>query len=467
MKSPAGTGRDRDGDRVTATLTVEADTPEAAVAALDFIEPGWTVTALPAQRPEHQQLLIEVADERQLHRLCHAASRHRRVIAYTDRLWRMSAGGRITTRPRHPARTGDDLALLTPPGTDRLAAAIASRPGTAADVTGRPNRVAVVSDGSALPGLGRLGPLAALPMLEGKAALLAQLAGIDAVPLALDTDQPDRMVAAIRAVAPTFGAVNLTGISAPACFDVERRLRYALNIPVYHDEQHGTPVVVLAALRNALRITGKQLSTARIVVMGAGVTGIAVTRLLLYAGAHDVTVWTRHGILGPHLAGLPAHTAWLAGSTNPRRLRGDLEQALTAADAVIGLSAAGLLSPHLIAAMAAPPIVFALARPEPEIQPEDLAGSSAIIATARREYPNHISDLPAAPGTLRGLLNARASEVTAAALLAAADVLGGLVGDELLTPSRLLPEALHPALVPTMSAAVAAVVSSHQPGRLA
>jgi malate dehydrogenase (oxaloacetate-decarboxylating) len=308
------------------------------------------------------------------------------------------------------------------------------------------NRVAVVSNGTGLPGL---------PAPEGRAALLAQLGGIDAVPICLDADHADGVVAAVRAIAPTFGAVNLTGIAAPVSCDIERRLRYALDIPVYHDEQHGIPVVVLAALRNALRATGRQLPTARIVVMGAGVTGTAVIRLLLHAGAHDVTVWTRHGVLGPHLQGLPAHVAWLAAYTNPRRLRGGLADALSAADAVIGLSAAGLLSPGLVAAMASPPIVFPLARPEPEIRPEELIGSTAIVA-------NRFSDLLAAPGMLRGLLNARAPHVTTTILLTAADVLSGLVGDDLLGTRRLLPDVVHPPLVPTMAAAVAAVASSQR-----
>ncbi|GAA4256913.1 NAD-dependent malic enzyme [Dactylosporangium darangshiense] len=463
MKYASGDGCHAGGDHLTATLTVRAGTPDAALALLDFLDPGWDVTALPALLPGQQRLLIQLPNESDLHQLCRAAIRDRHVIGYTDRLWAMSAGGRITTQPRHPVRSADDLALMCAPGTDRLATAIAARPDLTADVTGRPNRVAVVGNGTALPGLGPVSPLAALPALEGKAALLAQLAGIDAVPICLDAVHADGVVAAVRAIAPTFGAINLTGVAAPASCDIERRLRYALDIPVYHDEQHGTPVAVLAALRNALRVTGRQLQTARVVVMGAGVTGIAVTRLLLHAGAHDVTVWTRHGVLGPHLHGLPPHTAWLATYTNPRRLRGGLEHALTAADAVIGLSAAGLLNPALIAAMASPPIVFPLARPEPEIRPDQLAGSSALVAATGHGNPNQISDLLAAPGVLRGLLNARAPHVTTTILLTAADVLSGLIGDELLGTRRLLPDVLHPPLVPTMAAAVAAVASSQRP----
>ncbi|MET7397284.1 malic enzyme-like NAD(P)-binding protein [Dactylosporangium sp. NPDC005572] len=350
---------------------------------------------------------------------------------------------------RRPLR---DLALRYTHGAGRLAAAIAARPETAAEVTGRPNRVAVISDGSAVPGLGNAGPAAALPFVEAKAALYAEVAGIDAVPICLDTGHAhgtDGVVAAVRAIAPTFGAVDLTGFASPSCRDIERRLRIALDIPVFHDEQHATPVVVLAALRNALRVTGKDLHTARIVVLGAGVTAGAVTRLLLHAGATDVTVCTPHGILDPGPGTPPEPTAWLAGHTNPRRVQGGPAQALAGADAVVAVSADGGLDQHLVETMAARPVVFALAGPPPP------AGPAAVTATG-------LTELLAFPGIVRGLLSARAPRITTAMLLAAADVLAGLLGEDALGPHRLLPDVLDPQLAPTMAAAVAAVEASRR-----
>ncbi|RQX03880.1 NAD-dependent malic enzyme [Micromonospora inaquosa] len=443
-----------------AVLTVRADTQEAAVSLLDFLEPGWGVSVLPWHVAGQQRLLVQVDGEDALRRVRQAAGRRRRVIGWVDRLWMVSAGGRVQVRPRLPVRSAEDLALVYTPGVGRLAAAIAARPAAAVEVTGRPNRVAVVSDGTAVLGLGDVGPLAALPVMEGKAALFAQLADIDAVPICLDAGDPDKVVAAVRTLAPTFGGINLADIAAPACFDIERRLQDVLDIPVFHDDQHGTAVVVLAGLRNALRVVGKQLETARIVVMGAGAAGTAVARLLLRAGASDVTVWARQGVLGPHLDELPAHKVWLAEHTNPRRIRSGLAHALVGADAVVGVSRGGLLSSQMVAEMALRPVVFALANPEPEIRPEMLAGLDPVIATGRCDYPNHISNALVFPGVFRGALNARAPRITTAMLLAAADVLAGLVGKELLGPRRLLPDVLDPQVVPTVAAAVAAVEAS-------
>ncbi|GGM26349.1 malate dehydrogenase [Dactylosporangium sucinum] len=442
-------------------LTVRADTQDEAVSSLDFLEPGWGVAAVrhdgTGDLPGRRQLLVQVGDEAALHRLRRAASLDGRVVACTDRLRAMSAGGPIEVRPRPAFRAAEDLALLYTRGAARLAATIAADPGTASELTGRSNRVAVISDGSAVPGLGDLGPTAALPSLEAKAALCARLAGIDAVPICLDMGlarDADGTVAAVRAIAPTFGAIILTGIASPVCSDIERRLRLALDIPVFHDEQHGLPVVVLAGLRNALRVADKHMSTARVVILGTGVTAGAVTRLLLHAGVSDVTVCTPHGILGPQLRDLPAQTAWLAQQTNPRRLHGPQAQALAGADAVVDLSPAARLDQQLLATMAQPPVVFALSGPEPP------AGATAITATDRPGHPNHITDLLAFPGILRGLLDAGAPRVTTDILLAATDVLAGLVSEDALGPHRLLPDVLDPQVPPTMAAAVAAVEAS-------
>jgi len=329
------------------------------------------------------------------------------------------------------------------PGVGRLAARIATDAGAADAVTGRGNRVAVVSDGTAVLGLGNVGPLAALPVIEGKAALFAQLADIDAVPLCVNVSGTDELVALVRTLAPTFGGINLDDIAAPRCFEVEQRLQAELDIPVFHDDQHGTAIVVLAGLRNALRVVGKRLETARVVVVGAGAAGTAVTKLLREAGAGDTVVC-------------------LAEHTNPRRITGGLAEALAGADAVIGLSRPGVLTRELVTTMALDPIVFALANPDPEIRPEQLSGLAAVVATGRSDYPNQINNALAFPGIFRGALNARAPRISTAMQLAAADVLAGLVGDDQLSARRLLPDVLDPQVVPTVSAAVAAVELSRR-----
>jgi len=446
-------------------LTVRAAPDEPLERVLDFLEPGWGVSPLPSLLPGHRRVVLQVEDEESLRRLGRAVGggRHPRVTACVDRLWSMSAGGRIQVRPRMPARTAEDLALMYTPGVGRLAARIATDAGDADAVTGRGNRVAVVSDGTAVLGLGNVGPLAALPVIEGKAALFAQLADIDAVPLCVNVSGTDELVALVRTLAPTFGGINLEDIAAPRCFEVEQRLQAELDIPVFHDDQHGTAIVVLAGLRNALRVVGKRLETARVVVVGAGAAGTAVTKLLREAGAGDTVVCAGQGILSADATeGLPAHKAWLAEHTNPRRITGGLAEALAGADAVIGLSRPGVLTRELVTTMALDPIVFALANPDPEIRPEQLSGLAAVVATGRSDYPNQINNALAFPGIFRGALNARAPRISTAMQLAAADVLAGLVGDDQLSARRLLPDVLDPQVVPTVSAAVAAVELSRR-----
>jgi malate dehydrogenase (oxaloacetate-decarboxylating) len=366
-------------------------------------------------------------------------------------------------RPRLPVRTAEDLALVYTPGVGRLAARIAADTGAAEAVTGRGYRVAVVSDGTAVLGLGDVGPLAALPVMEGKAALFAQLADIDAVPLCVSVSGADEMVALVRMLAPTFGGINLKDIAAPRCVEVEERLQAELDIPVFHDDQHGTAIVVLAGLRNALRVVGKTLEAARVVVIGAGAAGTAVTKLLREDGARDVVVSGKDGVLSADATeGLPPHKAWLAEHTNPRRVAGGLAEALAGADAVIGLSRPGVLTRQLVATMSPNPIVFALANPEPGIRPEQLSGLAAVVATGRSDHPNQINNALAFPGVFRGALNARAPRITTAMQLAAAEVLAGLVGDDRLSARRLLPDVLDPQVVPTVSAAVAAVEMSRR-----
>ncbi|WP_130332248.1 NAD(P)-dependent malic enzyme [Micromonospora kangleipakensis] len=331
------------------------------------------------------------------------------------------------------------------------------------EVTGRRNRVAVVTDGTAVLGLGDVGPAAALPVMEGKAALFVHLAGIDAVPICLATKHPDEFVSAVRALAPSFGGIDLEAIAPPACFEVERRLQEALDIPVFHDDQHGTAIVVLAALRNALRVVGKRVELARLVVVGAGPAGTATARLLVAGGATDVVVVVRGGVLHhDDMPRLPLHEARLAGLTNRRRVRGGLADALAGADAVVGLSRAGVLTRELVASMGEAPVVFALAAPEPEIRPERVSDIAAVVATGHVDYPNRVDNALAFPGVFRGALDARAPRITMPMRLAAADVLAGLVPREALSTTRLLPEVLDGQVVPTVAGAVAAVAAERR-----
>ena len=375
------------------------------------------------------------------------------LVSCADLALERSRGGKTRTQAKVGLRDGDDLAFAYTPGVGRVAQRIAAAPAAVTDFTGKSNRVAIVTDGSAVLGLGNLGPAAALPVMEGKAALFAHLANIDAVPICLDTQDIDGIVAAVTAIAPGFGGINLEDIAAPRCFVVEARLRAALDIPVLHDDQHGTATVVLAALRNALTVVGKRLDAARIVVLGAGAAGTAVTRLLLAAGARDVIVWAPAGVLHPALMPEPPpHKQRLAAVTNPRGVRGGLPEALHGADAVIGVSAAGVLSRKLVKSMAPDPVVFALANPRPEIEPAEIADLAAVVATGRSDHPNQVNNALVFPGLFRGALDSHLVELGTAVLLASAQALTDLVAAP--QANRLLPDVLDPRVVPTVAAAV-------------
>ena len=402
------------------------------------------------------RLRLRAPDEASLRWLTHwlRAELGAGLLSCVDLTMDRSRGGKTRTRATVALRDQEDLAFAYTPGVGRVAARIAADPAAAAHLTGKNNRVAIVTDGSAVLGLGNLGPLAALPVMEGKSALFAHLAGIDAVPICLDTHHVEGIVAAVTAIAPGFGGINLEDIAAPDCFAIETRLRDVLDIPVLHDDQHGTAVVVLAALRNALAVVGKRLATARIVVLGAGAAGTAVTRLLLAAGAHDVIVWAPVGVLHPRIGSLPAHKQDLARLTNPRRIDGGLADALRGADAVIGVSAAGVLNRELVAAMAPFPVVFALANPTPEVEPAAIADLAAVIATGRSDHPNQVNNALVFPGLFRGALDAGRTSFDTPMMLACAQALAGLVPEP--GADRILPDVLDPRVVPTVAAAAAA-----------
>lgn len=362
---------------------------------------------------------------------------------------------RIEVRPT--VRIDDEAALARAytPGVADACQAIAENPAAARQLTTQGNSVAVISDGSAVLGLGDLGPLGALPVLEGKAALFRRFAGIDAWPLCLQAGSVDAMVGCVRGIAAGFGGINLEDIAAPQCFEIERRLREELDVPVFHDDQHGTAIVVLAALRNALRVVGKQLSGVRIVVCGAGAAGVASVRLLQDAGAGRIAVYDSHGAVHPGRDDLTEPKRWLAARTNPAEAGASLGEALAGADVFIGVSGPGVIEADEVAAMADGAIVFALANPEPEIDPDVAAKHAAVVATGRSDHPNQINNVLVFPGVFRGLLDAGARELTTAAQLAAAHAIAGTVGDDVLDAGRIVPSVFDERLVPAVAQAVA------------
>jgi len=312
----------------------------------------------------------------------------------------------------------------------------------------------VVTDGSAVLGLGNVGPYAAMPVMEGKAALFKRFAGIDAWPVCLDTQDTDEIVRTVQIIAPAFGGINLEDIGAPRCFEVERRLRDLLDIPVFHDDQHGTAIVVLAALTNALRVVGKKMASVRIVMAGAGAAGTAVLKLLLASGASDVIVCDDRGAVYAGRPGLGESLQWVAEHTNPSRYAGDLPGALPGADVFIGVSVSNILTGEHIETMAQDAIVFALANPDPEVDPDAAGEHAAVVATGRSDYPNQINNVLAFPGVFRGLLDAQSRAVTDDMLIAAARALAGVVSPAELGPHYIIPSVFHPDVASAVAAAV-------------
>ena len=376
----------------------------------------------------------------------------------SDRTFLVHLGGKLTVESKVPIRNRDDLSLIYTPGVARICTAIAENPEDARRLTIKRNTVAVVTDGSAVLGLGNIGPLAALPVMEGKAALFKRFAGIDAFPICLDTQDTDEIVAAVKAVAPVFAGINLEDISAPRCFEIEARLRNELDIPVFHDDQHGTAIVTLAALTNALRVVGKHLPDVRIVMSGAGAAGTAILTLLLHAGARDVVVCDVAGVVEPTRADLAADPTSslyrVATITNPRGVRGTLREALAGADVFVGVSAPGILTGADIATMAEDAVVFAMANPDPEVDPVAAAEHAAVVATGRSDFANQINNVLAFPGVFRGLLDAQSTQVDEMVLLAAAEALAATVADEELNATYIVPSVFHPDVTKVVAAAV-------------
>ncbi|MFA6298097.1 MAG: NAD-dependent malic enzyme [Nocardioides sp.] len=372
----------------------------------------------------------------------------------SDRTFLLHLGGKIAVHSKVPLKTRDDLSMAYTPGVGRVSMAIAEHPDDVWRLTSKGNTVAVVTDGSAVLGLGNIGPGAALPVMEGKAALFKRFADIDAWPICLATQDTDEIVRAVEMIAPGFGGINLEDIAAPRCFEIERRLRESLDIPVFHDDQHGTAIVVLAALTNALRVVRKDLADTTIVVAGSGAAGTAIVTLLLAAGCTDVVVWDRKGCLTADREGLSGPKQELAAVTNPRQVHGDLHAGLMGADVFIGVSGPGLMQAEWIRDMADDAVVFALANPVPEVDPAEADKYAAVVASGRSDYPNQINNVLAFPGVFRGLLDARATEITVDMLLRAAAAIAHAVDDDELNSNFIIPSVFHPDVPKAVAAAI-------------
>ena len=371
-----------------------------------------------------------------------------------DPVFRAHEGGKIEVVPTQTLRGRADLALLYTPGVAEVSRAIAADPALALRYTARGNTVAVITDGTAVLGLGNIGPLAALPVMEGKAVLFKHFAGVDAVPVCLETGTVEELVEAIVRLAPTYGGINLEDISAPRCFEIERQLRERLDIPVFHDDQHGTAIVVLAALINAAQVVDKYLASLRVVVSGAGAAGVAVANIMARAGIQDVVVCDSRGIVSPTRTDLVEHKHRLAATTNPRGLSGSVGQALVGADAFIGVSG-GQVAEQDIARMAPRAIVFALANPDPEVHPLVAARHAEVVATGRSDFPNQINNVLAFPGLFRGAFDSGAPQITEAMKLAAARAIAALVAEP--TALEIVPSVFDERVAPAVAAAVAAL----------
>ncbi|MFD4787684.1 NADP-dependent malic enzyme [Streptomyces sp. NPDC058459] len=371
-----------------------------------------------------------------------------------DPVFALHRGGKMAVRATVPVRDTEDLSLAYTPGVARVCTAIAEQPELVNDYTWKSSVVAVVTDGTAVLGLGDIGPEASLPVMEGKAILFKQFGGVDAVPIALACTGVDEIVETVVRLAPSFGGVNLEDISAPRCFEIERRLQERLDIPVFHDDQHGTAVVTLAALRNAARLSGREIGQLRVVISGAGAAGVAIARMLVEAGIGDVAVADRKGVVSADRTDLTDVKRELASFTNKAKLTGTLEDALAGADVFVGVSG-GTVSEEAVASMAKGAFVFAMANPNPEVHPEVAHKYAAVVATGRSDFPNQINNVLAFPGIFAGALQVRASRITEGMKIAAAEALAAVVGDDL-AADYVIPSPFDERVAPAVTAAVAA-----------
>jgi malate dehydrogenase (oxaloacetate-decarboxylating) len=385
------------------------------------------------------------------------STRGARVIDYVDRTLAMHRGGKIEQHNKYPLKTRDDLSMAYTPGVARVCMEIAADRSKAFDYTIKKNTVAVVSDGSAVLGLGDIGPEAAMPVMEGKAMLFKEFADIDAFPICLSTNDPDRIVEAVRLIAPTFGGINLEDISAPRCFEIEDRLREELDIPVFHDDQHGTAVVTMAALFNSLKIVGKRIEDLNVLMLGLGAAGVAVTKMMLAAGITNIVGCDRKGALSTTRDDYEQMTEikrWYSDSSNPQKRLGPPSEVIDGMDLFVGVSGPGLIAATALERMNDDAIVFAMANPTPEVMPEDAEPYVRIMATGRSDYPNQINNVLCFPGIFRGALDAGAPRITEEMKLAAAKGIAEVVADEDLSEDYIIPSVFDRDVAPAVAKAV-------------
>ena len=452
------------------SITVRMEVPSSARATGDLVAAvtgaGGSVTALDVAESLADRLVVDVScdasDADHADVITEALNRvdGAKVRKVSDRTFLLHLGGKIEVVPKVPLKHRDDLSRAYTPGVARVCLAIAKNPEDARRLTIKRNTVAVVTDGSAVLGLGNLGPAAALPVMEGKAALFKAFAGVDAWPVCLDTQDTEKIIEIVKAIAPVYGGINLEDIAAPRCFEIEARLRAELDIPVFHDDQHGTAIVVLAALTNALRVVGKQLSDVRIVVSGVGAAGHAIIALLHAQGATHIVGCGRAGAVHRGQENLDPARQWIADHTNRDHFVGSLKQAMAGADVFIGVSAPNLLTGDDIATMADSAIVFALANPDPEVDPVAAGQHAAVVATGRSDYPNQINNVLAFPGFFRGMLDSGTHDITEAVMLAAASAIADAVSPSELNASYIVPSVFDPHVAPAVADAVRKAATS-------
>jgi malate dehydrogenase (oxaloacetate-decarboxylating) len=379
------------------------------------------------------------------------------ITSFRDRTFEMHEGGKIEVLARMPIRDADDLSMAYTPGVARVCLAIAADRERSRDLTIRKNTVAIVSDGTAVLGLGDIGPHAAMPVMEGKALLFKNFAGVDAFPICIDTKDTEEIIATVERLAPTFGGINLEDIAAPKCFEIEERLKASLDIPVFHDDQHGTAVVVLAALQNALKLTDKKMGDLRVVIAGVGAAGVACGKILLEAGVAEIIGADRQGAIWEGRENMNIAKQWFAEHTNPDRRKGAVGELLAGSDVFIGVAGPGIIEPTDLDRMNTDPFVFALANPDPEIRPEQAKGRAKIIATGRSDFPNQINNVLAFPGIFRGALDAKATDITEGMKLAAAEAIADAIPLSELRPDFIIPSVFDTTVAPRVAAAVAEV----------
>ena len=445
------------------SLTLRVETPATITATSELAtvvgNAGGSITALDVTESGHETVVVDVScnttDAAHGDRIREALNALEGVSVrnISDRTFLMHLGGKLEVVPKVALRNRDDLSRAYTPGVARVCQAIAENKADARNLTIKRNTIAVVTDGSAVLGLGNIGPEAALPVMEGKAALFKQFANVDAWPVCLDTQDTEEIIMIVKALAPVYGGVNLEDIAAPRCFEIEARLREELDIPVFHDDQHGTAIVTLAALSNALLVVGKQIGDIKIVVSGVGAAGNAIIQLLAARGAKNIIACGRNGAISRNETYTDEHRQWLSENTNPENFTGTLHAAVAGADVFIGVSAPNVLEEEHVASMAKDAIVFAMANPDPEIEPAIAGRHAAVVATGRSDFPNQINNVLAFPGIFRGALAAGARRITSEMKIAAAHAIAELAQDKL-SADYIVPSPLDPRVMPAVAAAV-------------